>query len=80
MFHNIRVIVPIKCFKIYSLMNNKKYHIRSINVGKSPNYLTVNLPTSIAKKLSISKNDYVKISEYDKKIIIETLNIEDKNF
>ena len=56
-------------------MDNKKYYIRSINVGKSPNYLTVNLPTSLAKKLSISKNHYVKISEQEKKIIIEKIMI-----
>ena len=56
-------------------MKNKKYYIRLINVGKSPNYLTVNLPTRIAKKLSISKNDYVKMFEKERQIIIEKIVI-----
>ena len=48
--------------------------IFSINVGKS-HYLTVNLPTRIAKKLSISKNDYVKMFEKERQIIIEKIVI-----
>ena len=56
-------------------MNSKKYYIRSINAGKKQNYLTVNIPIQITKKLDISRNDYVKIYEQENKIILEKIDL-----
>ena len=60
-------------------MNSKKYYIRSVNAGKKQNYLTVNLPIQITKKLDISRNDYVKMYEQENKMITEKVDLQVSN-
>jgi hypothetical protein len=40
--------------------SNKRY-VRAVTKGRKPNYLSVSIPSAVAKKVGLSDESYVKI-------------------
>jgi len=40
--------------------SNKRY-VRAVTKGRKPNYLSVSIPSAVAKKVGLSEESYVKV-------------------